>query len=775
MNRARWIWLDGPDAARPNRYAQFRREFNVESFPAMAELRLSADSNFVAWLNGVFLGTGQFTDFPDARTFSRIDLKPHLRIGRNVLALLVYYCGIDHFSYLLGDAGVWYELQTDQRVIAASDDKTYCRPSSAYRPELTERITPQRGFTFHFDARQEDDWRELNYSIKPDWRPSTLGESEIQPVSRPVPMLEPKALRGGSIIAQGLLKRAGAADRTLAEQMQQDYLSARRSWELFEGQPPISTAAMLPVKINTDHLHDVDGAYLVIDLGREECGFVSLEISTENGCIIDIVIGEHLDDLRVRAHVGGRNFASRYVARAGRQTFTHHIDRYAGRYLQLHLTAMTGPVELIGAGLIPAEFPVDEAGAFHSSDSLHNRIWELSRRTLHLCMHEHYEDCPWREQALYANDSRNQMLCGYYVFGNYNFARASLELLGRTIGPDGYLELCAPMKFELTIPSFTLTWFLGMNDYLMYSGDREFIARQMPQMIRMIRTFLATRIDGLFPCPTGKRHWQFYDWAVGLDGTDPRTYAPIPVRQTRFDTPLNCFLILALRSVANMAGRIGHADVADECLEAAQSLRVSARRAFWDDSHQAYRTYQGDHTPDHFAELTQALALLAELDVESHRPLQQKLMDPNNGWVAATLSQSLYKYEALMMDAANGEFVLSDIARIWSAMVFSGATTFWETRAGGWDFHHAGSLCHGWSAIPAYFYGAYGLGLKPLEPGMKKLHHRPCLPLYEIKGTLPTPAGKVQLHLQPGKMRLDRPSDIEIIVDPSLSSVKLDG
>ena len=69
-------------------------------------------------------------------------------------------------------------------------------------------------------------------------------------------------------------------------------------------------------------------------------------------------------------------------------------------------------------------------------------------------MHEHYEDCPWREQALYAYDSRNQMLYGYYVWGNYDFAATSLDLLGRGIRSDGMLELCAPAKAWITIPSF---------------------------------------------------------------------------------------------------------------------------------------------------------------------------------------------------------------------------------------------------------------------------------------------------------------------------------
>ena len=43
-------------------------------------------------------------------------------------------------------------------------------------------------------------------------------------------------------------------------------------------------------------------------------------------------------------------------------------------------------------------------------------------------MHEHYEDTPWREQAFYVADSRNQALCGYYAFGEYRFPAACFEL-----------------------------------------------------------------------------------------------------------------------------------------------------------------------------------------------------------------------------------------------------------------------------------------------------------------------------------------------------------
>jgi hypothetical protein len=37
-------------------------------------------------------------------------------------------------------------------------------------------------------------------------------------------------------------------------------------------------------------------------------------------------------------------------------------------------------------------------------------------------------------------------------------------------------------------------------------------------------------------------------------------------------------------------------------------------------------------------------------------------------------------------------------------MLEQGATSFWETAKGEADFSGAGSLCHGWSALPIYYY-----------------------------------------------------------------------
>ena len=51
-----------------------------------------------------------------------------------------------------------------------------------------------------------------------------------------------------------------------------------------------------------------------------------------------------------------------------------------------------------------------------------------------------------------------------------------------------------------------------------------------------------------------------------------------------------------------------------------------------------------------------------------------------------------------------GDMILEDIENTYTPMIESGSTTVWETELGEADFQGAGSLCHGWSALPIYYY-----------------------------------------------------------------------
>ena len=440
FTHAKWIWLPQTESVE-NQYVNFRRAFNLETVPASATAYISVDTDFVLYVNGAGVARGQFSDYPERKTYTAIDVAAHLRAGENVVAVLAYYKGRNFSTNRKGEPGMIFALDG-----VVSDASWQARQSPAFRSGAMPVVTVQLGFTAEFDARNEDDWTQLDYtgegwtSAKELAGPTDGYWTELLP--RPVPPLMMLPPRQVKLVAQGSFIRRGEGV-SIADTMMRDALIAERQYQAFTMppqpdvfytrevplpadflvQPDAQRAELLPPQAGTD------GRYVIIDVGREEAGLLTLHLDTPAGTVIDISHGEHLHDGRVRAQVGQRSFADRYICREGENRFI--LPRRMGlRFLQFHFSNYDRPLQLDYLGLRPTELPLDDRGSFASTDALANRIYEVGKRTLTLCIHEHFEDCPWREQSLYAGDSRNQALFGYYAFGNYDFAAASFDLLG---------------------------------------------------------------------------------------------------------------------------------------------------------------------------------------------------------------------------------------------------------------------------------------------------------------------------------------------------------
>jgi hypothetical protein len=746
-DNVRWIWPQAaPDLV--NLHVEILHTFEAEA--AAAVLKIAADSRYAVWLNGELVGTGPFTDWPETRSVDEWNV--HLRPGRNTLAFLVCRFGEGHFSYVDAPAGVAYALEAGGRVFAVSGSvESRWRLSPGYRSGAMPRITSQLPFTFEFDARNDDDWQR-NCVCKDGWADFTPTDGvawrDCGKTFRARPLPAPPVLERipATIIAQGVFMRAqAAADAPTAQRMQHDWLSSRTAGEMFSDAPPAPVAlAGDAIALRPGATEGADGFYVVVDIGAEAVGYFELEITAQAGMRVDVSFGEHLDDMRVRSHIGARSFASTVICRDGHQCFTHLVTRLGARYFQLHVSGAGACLHY--AGMRETVCPINERGAFHSPDRLLNRLQAVSVRTLRLCMHDHYDDCPWREQGLYANDMLNQSLAGYYSFGEYRFPQVSLELLGDGLCEDGLLELCAPARFPITIPSFTLAWVLAVEKNVLFSGDLVFARAIFPKVCDVLTKWLAWMRESLIPCPVGERYWHFYDWTPGgMDGTlenDCTRFATLDA--PRYDAPLNAFFVRALTAGISLARSLG--EDASVWEQRAAEIRCAFHQTFWDADKNAYLTFRGE---SHYVptELTQSHALLAGCCPESEATaLRQRLIARDNGLIPASLSQSLHKFEAVLADRTLAPAVMDRIADDWGRMLERNATAFWETAKGAWDFDLAGSLCHGWSAIPAYIHGAWLLGIRPLEPGFAKFSVDPTVPpLPGTFGKVPTPSGIIEI------------------------------
>ena len=629
--RSGWIWLSQGECV--DQYGEFYDSFDFSEGRAM--LRISADSNYAAYVNGELAYSGQYPDFPHYKIYDELDLTKYCRMGKNHLAIIVWFYGKGNMSYYPGRAALRYEIWQGERLCCHSSASTLSRQSRSYQNGRARNITSQMGFGFAYDCTREDAWMQGELA---GFRESRAIAQNLPLLPRPVLGLERKAP-----IAETLLKNEG----------------------------------------NT---------HFLMDLGREEAGFMMLEADSAEAQDVIIAYGEHIVDGGVRRKIGNRDFSAEIRLREGSNAYLNPFRRFGGRYLELFAER---PLTLKRLTLVPVEYPVKQAENQPVMDELQKRIYDTAVRTLQLCMHEHYEDTPWREQALYAMDSRNQMLCGYYAFGEYAFARGNLLLFSKDNRRDGLLSICTPSKDDLTIPSFSLHYFTAVWEYTRYSGDLSLAREIWPKLESLMQVFIDRLENNLAPVFSESCHWNFYEWSEGLSGQ------LFHWDEKRFDAALNCLLSLALQAMDHLALAL---DRDSGYLALAEKINAAIRTQFFDEKR---RIFVNSTEDDHGSELVNALAILCGASHgEEAKELAALLAQTDNGLTPATLSMRCFPYDALLKTdrARYAPWVIGDIDRRYEKMLAAGATSFWETEKGEQDFSRAGSLCHGWSAMPVYYY-----------------------------------------------------------------------
>ena len=643
FENAKWIWPT--KEASPDEYGEFYFPFTYSG--GKCELLISADSNYAVYIGEKLAAFGQYADYPHDKVYDVIDVGEFCKTGENSLSVIVWYYGIGTTQvYCPGRAALMLELFEDGRSIAASGESTPARISRAYENHRQKIITGQLGFSFAYDATREDGWM----------RGELSGFSPAEIVEQTLPLRKRSA------------KRPVAAPTVIAPSL----------GPLLSGEE-------------------------VFDLEENEVGLLYIKASSTERARIRVSYGEHIADGEVRRIIYMRDFSVEITLKAGVTEYVNPFRRLGARYLQVDAPDCVTVEEI---GLVPVVYPLEHMPRPKLTRSEAD-IYAACVRTLTLCMHEHYEDCPWREQALYTMDSRNQMLTGYYAFGEYEFPRANLELIASDRRDDGLLSICYPMSGDLVIPSFSLHYFTACREYLDHSGDCDFITKIYPKLESVIDVFIKReRRDGVLPpFPRGGCYWNFYEWSPGLASEDDLNNihtSEVPLPPSEPDLILNALFIIALENMAKMSIRVGKTDkytaIANEIREATREYFFDLERGLFFDRKDA-RTY---------SVLGNSLAILAGLSATEYTPkIAEALTVPEKfGLTPVSLSMRCFLNDALLLTDREkyAPYILSEIERIYRPMIDYGTGTVWETELGEADFENAGSLCHGWSALPVYYY-----------------------------------------------------------------------
>ena len=625
-------WIWMQEVSQKDSYGEFISDFSYAG--GNVSVKISVDSNYVLFVNGEFAASEQYPDFPHYKVYDEIDITKFCTVGQNRVAILAWYYGENFMTYYPGTAALRFEVCCDGAVLAKSNQETLSRVSLAYQSGLCHQLTPQLGFGYCYDATKEDRWTTQN---EPGFAPSFV-------VSQDLPL------------SKRSIQKTRIAPRTETKLIKQE------------------------------------GNYFLYDIGYEEVGYLTFKVHSATRQKIRVCYGEHIDDGAVRAILPWREFFFEIIVGEGITEYTNYMRRLGCRYLEIHSEA---PLEVEYLSVLPCPYPLQKKEVTFSNP-LHQKIYDVGVRTLELCLHDHYEDCPWREQGLYALDSRNQMLCGYYAFEEYAVPRDNLYLMSKVNREDGLLSICIPTSFDYAIPSFSLHYITQVYEYCVHSGDLSLAKEIKPKLEEILQAFTSRIENGLvtnFITNKSPGYWNFYEWKEGLNG-----YAPED-KKLRYDAVLNCLFSFALQNMQKICDLL---QVDATYGQLATEINQGINRTFY---REETGLYVNNSNTSGYSRLVNALAVLCGAATgETARRICDTLTGPNS-LTDISLSMLCFQYDALLLvdEKKYAPWVIASIEQIYEKMLSAGATAFWEDELGANAFAKAGSLCHGWSALPVYY------------------------------------------------------------------------
>ena len=93
---APFVWIDSEGTGR-NTHAYFRREFELDGPPDLAELHIYAHDRYLLYVNGTCIDYGPPRTYNHRPEYDTYDIRPWLQAGANCIAVHVAHWGVDNF------------------------------------------------------------------------------------------------------------------------------------------------------------------------------------------------------------------------------------------------------------------------------------------------------------------------------------------------------------------------------------------------------------------------------------------------------------------------------------------------------------------------------------------------------------------------------------------------------------------------------------------------------------------------------------------------------
>lgn len=474
---------------------------------------------------------------------------------------------------------------------------------------------------------------------------------------------------------------------------------------------------------------------MLVDFGRESFGFVKLHGLKGKGKL-SVYYGESKEEALSMEYCETLDRLD--VNQPAKKEYMFPLSK-AFRFANVEYN---GTVSVDSVSMLYEYADVKQRGGFRCNDEEINKIYDVAKYTFELNTREFFIDGIKRDRWVWSGDAYQSYLMNYYLyFDKETVARTMLALRGKD-----------PVTAHInTIMDYTFYWFLGIYDYYLYTGDKEFIQQFYPRMQSMMEYCLGRRnADGLMEGLPGD--WIFIDWAAGLSKKG----------EVSFEQLLLCRSLEAMALCANIAndnpGAAKYKQLSDD-------LKKKLFALYWDDQKQALVHSRVNGKPtDNVTRYSNMFSIFFDYFTEAQKQqVKTSVLLNDKIQKITTPYMRFYELEAL---CAMGEqsYVLKEMKDYWGGMLKLGATSFWEeynpTKSGTEHLAMYGrpfgkSLCHAWGASPLYLLGKYYMGVRPTSAGYATYKIEPVLGgLQWMEGKVPTPKGVINLYCSADQLKI---------------------
>lgn len=734
-------WIRSPASLLPPFVAAFRLRLNLAE-DLVARVVVSADERYDLFINGERIGRGPERGDPLHWAYECYEL--HLDRGEHMLVAR---------TWTLGELSPMAQTSAAPGFILSPLDPVHVSTfATGLAPwefmELTGYSFTDPMSAWGTGARLDIDGRQFSWGFERGqglgWSAAEVGPPGNSDLTRNVPsgehVLRPAELpamldRTISGIRVRLISAPnGGTTSTIPVQAADHIACEEPAWRKF-----LDGEQLLVVPPHTQRR-------VILDLNDYYCAYHELRTSGGAGSLVRVFWQESLyqnpstSEKGHRDEIEGKYFVTTWSQKDGiGDTFRpdggenrrfESLWWHAGRYVEIFVITQDEPLSLHQLALRETRYPLETESRIEFNDPRLSTIVPLAVRTLQMCSHETYMDCPYFEQLMYIGDCRIEALITYAITRDDRLPKKALRLFEWSRLHNGLTQSRYPSRIRQIIPPFSLWWIAMLHDFAYWRSDRGLVRELLPATRGVLNYFLNCRVDHEFI--GGMAGWNFLDWTEGWPGGVP------PDGKDGANASLNWQMVLALRQAAELEVYAGDPVIGRRYQVLAKELAQLINTHFWNESRGLYADALDLAT---FSEHAQCLGLLARgVPARRKKQLATNLLTAPD-LARATIYFSHYLFEAFrLLGQADA---LLDRLSMWSDLAGCGFKTLLEHP------EPSRSDCHAWASHPLFHQFATLAGIRPAAPEFARVEVAPLLgSLARARVAMVHPQGDIQIDIE---------------------------